>query len=78
MSKVLVSEEWMTLAAETAERMLSANPKLHEMWLDQNRTSKTSNRDGMLALRTNYDWVLAFFVWEKASKDVYDVLPRNP
>lgn len=78
MSRVKVSEEWINLAAQTAERMMDAEPKLREAWYDQNRTSKTSNRDGMLALRTDHDWVLAFFVWERAPKEVYDALPRDP
>lgn len=67
--KYLVSEKLLTLGAQTIEALMAAEAGLRESWLDQVRTSQASDEaGGIIALDTDYDWVLAFFVWYHGGK----------
>jgi len=60
---------------EVAEQMQNRDPVLRERWLDQCRTSKASDREGLVLLTGEYDWPIAFVLWNfgYGSK-----LPREP
>ena len=68
-----VSATLMKIAANKATAMMDADPALKERWHDQCRTSADSNaRGGTVILSTDYDWVIAFFIWFHDGK-----LPRE-
>lgn len=60
----VVSAALLKLAAERADAIMKAKPGLEMMWLDHNRTSTLSNREGgILQLECDSDWILAFYIW---------------
>lgn len=61
MRKHLISEDLIQVAMAEAEKAMLRDPKLREAWLDQNRT--VMGRTQPFELHTDYDWVMAFFIW---------------
>jgi hypothetical protein len=59
----LVSAAVLAAAQHKADEIMSANPGIKEMWMDEVCTSAVSDRNGLALLETDFDWIVAFLTW---------------
>jgi hypothetical protein len=75
----MVSSDLMELLKETANEIMQQEDGVHgDDWLNENRTSKESDaKGGVITLRTDNDWPVAFMVWYYGRPEIVKKLPRE-
>jgi hypothetical protein len=77
MKTVKVDQHLITLLKCAAEEELS-DPLVRKLWLDQCTSSRASQREGgVVALRTDHDWAVAFFILRYGSLEINSRVVRE-